>query len=38
MKPKAVLESTRIFIRFPAARVNPPLRERVPQDYLQLQR
>ena len=27
MKPKAVLESTRIFIRFPAARVNPPLRE-----------
>ena len=29
MKPKDVLESTRIlFIRFPSARVNPPLRER----------
>ena len=38
MKPKVVLESTLIFIRFPAARVKSPLRERVPQDYLQLQR
>ena len=28
MKPKVVLESTLIFIRFPAARVKSPLRER----------
>jgi hypothetical protein len=36
--PAKSLSWNQKFIRFPAARVNPPLRGKVPQDYLQLQR